>query len=250
MVYTQTSLQAQHIKMNNPRAIYFNDTVSVGYIRGAGLIEVVAQDPKMGSIFYVDPPGARAAGDLRPRSAVPALPPVVGHARRARPQRADDVPAQERDGLRQRRLRRSLQADRGALGRLVCDRQESAGAPHGQLSADRAEGRHHAAAGARVARGAVRSRRLPHALQRHRRADGARAPGALQQPRHARDVGDDAGRDACALPKRPTRSPITCCSSTRRRFPAAASRDHPALPRNSRPRGRRMRKADRCASSI
>ncbi len=53
MVYTQTSLQAQHIRMNNPRAIYFNDTVSVGYIRGAGLIEVVAQDAKMGSIFYV-----------------------------------------------------------------------------------------------------------------------------------------------------------------------------------------------------
>ena len=52
MVYTQTSLQAPHIKMNNPRAVYFNDTVSVGYIRGAGLIEVVAQDPKMGSIFY------------------------------------------------------------------------------------------------------------------------------------------------------------------------------------------------------
>jgi hypothetical protein len=52
MVYTQTSLQAPHIKMTNPRAIYFNDTVSVGYIRGAGLIEVVAQDPKMGSIFY------------------------------------------------------------------------------------------------------------------------------------------------------------------------------------------------------
>jgi hypothetical protein len=52
MVYTQTSLQAQHIKMTNPRAVYFNDTVSVGYIRGAGLIEVVTQDPKMGSIFY------------------------------------------------------------------------------------------------------------------------------------------------------------------------------------------------------
>jgi hypothetical protein len=52
MVYTQTSLQAQHIKMDNPRAIYFNDSVSVGYIRGAGLIEVTAQDPKMGTIFY------------------------------------------------------------------------------------------------------------------------------------------------------------------------------------------------------
>jgi hypothetical protein len=52
LVYTRTSLQAQHISMTNPRAIYFNDTVSVGYIRGAGLIEVTAQDPKMGSIFY------------------------------------------------------------------------------------------------------------------------------------------------------------------------------------------------------
>ena len=52
MVYTQTSLQSQYIKMDNPRAIYFNDRVSVGYIRGAGLIEIVAQDPAMGSIFY------------------------------------------------------------------------------------------------------------------------------------------------------------------------------------------------------
>ena len=53
MVYTQTSLQAQHIKMDNPRAIYFNDAVSVGYVRGAPLIEIVAQDPKMGSVFYL-----------------------------------------------------------------------------------------------------------------------------------------------------------------------------------------------------
>ena len=52
LVYTQTSLQAQHIRMNNPRAIYFNDSVSVGYIRGAGLIEVTAQDPAMGTVFY------------------------------------------------------------------------------------------------------------------------------------------------------------------------------------------------------
>jgi hypothetical protein len=53
MVYTQTSLQAQHIRMDNPRAIYFNDEVSVAYIRGAGLIEVAAQDPKLGTVFYV-----------------------------------------------------------------------------------------------------------------------------------------------------------------------------------------------------
>ena len=63
LVYTHTSLQAQHIKMDNPRAVYFNDTASVGYIRGAGLIEVVAQDPAMGSIFYVihQAPAAQAS---------------------------------------------------------------------------------------------------------------------------------------------------------------------------------------------
>ena len=53
MVYTQTSLQAPHVKMDNPRAIYFNDRVSVAYIHGAPLLEIVAQDPTMGSVFYV-----------------------------------------------------------------------------------------------------------------------------------------------------------------------------------------------------
>ncbi len=63
LVYTQTSLQAQHIKMQNPRAVYFNDAVSVGYIRGAGLIEVTAQDPQMGTVFYVihQAPAAQAS---------------------------------------------------------------------------------------------------------------------------------------------------------------------------------------------
>lgn len=53
LVYTQTSLQAPHITMTNPRAIYFNDHVSVGFIRGSGLLEIVAQDPVLGSVFYV-----------------------------------------------------------------------------------------------------------------------------------------------------------------------------------------------------
>lgn len=53
LVYTQTSQQASHITMTNPRAIYFNDEVSVGYIPGAGMLEIVAQDAALGSIFYV-----------------------------------------------------------------------------------------------------------------------------------------------------------------------------------------------------
>ncbi|HET9702550.1 MAG TPA: hypothetical protein VFP85_00865 [Vicinamibacterales bacterium] len=53
VVYTQTSMQAKHVTRENPRAIYFNDEVAVGFIRGAGLLELVAQDPVLGSVFYV-----------------------------------------------------------------------------------------------------------------------------------------------------------------------------------------------------
>jgi hypothetical protein len=52
MVFSQTSFQASQIRMHNPRALYFADTVAVGYVRGAPVIEVAAQDPKQGVVFY------------------------------------------------------------------------------------------------------------------------------------------------------------------------------------------------------
>jgi hypothetical protein len=52
MVFSQTSFQASQIRMHNPRAVFFTDTVAVGYIRGAKVIEVAAQDPAQGVIFY------------------------------------------------------------------------------------------------------------------------------------------------------------------------------------------------------
>jgi len=52
LVYSPTSFQASKITQQNPRAIYFNDTVAVGWIRGAELLEVTAQDPRHGTIFY------------------------------------------------------------------------------------------------------------------------------------------------------------------------------------------------------
>ena len=61
LVYTQTSMQARHVTMTNPRAVYFNDEASVAFIRGAGLLEIVAQDPVLGSIFYVIHQDAGAA---------------------------------------------------------------------------------------------------------------------------------------------------------------------------------------------
>jgi hypothetical protein len=52
MVFSQTSFQASQIRMNNPRAIYFSDTVAVGYVHGGTILEVAAQDPRQGVVFY------------------------------------------------------------------------------------------------------------------------------------------------------------------------------------------------------
>ncbi len=52
LVFSKTSLQRQEITPQNPRAIYFNDDVYLGYIPGAPLMEVSAADPKLGGVFY------------------------------------------------------------------------------------------------------------------------------------------------------------------------------------------------------
>jgi len=52
LVFSQTSFQAKKINYRNPRAVYFNDTVSVGWVRGGELLEIAAQDPTQGVIFY------------------------------------------------------------------------------------------------------------------------------------------------------------------------------------------------------
>jgi hypothetical protein len=52
LVFSPTSAQADSISFLNPRALYFNDSVAVGWVRGTSVLEVVGQDPKQGSIFY------------------------------------------------------------------------------------------------------------------------------------------------------------------------------------------------------
>ena len=51
-VFSKTSLQAPLIEPRNPRAIYFNDSVAVAWMRG-GVIELASQDPEQGIIFHV-----------------------------------------------------------------------------------------------------------------------------------------------------------------------------------------------------
>jgi hypothetical protein len=52
LVFSKTSFQAPRIGPRMPRALYFNDSVSVGFVRGGDVLEIAAQDPKQGIIFY------------------------------------------------------------------------------------------------------------------------------------------------------------------------------------------------------
>ncbi|MGH9786621.1 MAG: hypothetical protein ACRD88_20820, partial [Terriglobia bacterium] len=45
LVFSETSLQREHITKTNPRALFFNDTVAVGWVNGTDTLEVAAQDP-------------------------------------------------------------------------------------------------------------------------------------------------------------------------------------------------------------
>jgi hypothetical protein len=52
LVFSTTSLQLSLISPGNPRALYFNENVYLGYVPG-GRIEVLALDPELGGIFYI-----------------------------------------------------------------------------------------------------------------------------------------------------------------------------------------------------
>jgi hypothetical protein len=52
LVFSKTSFQADKISPRNPRAIYFNDDVAVGWVRGSPSMEVAAFDPRQGVVFY------------------------------------------------------------------------------------------------------------------------------------------------------------------------------------------------------
>ncbi|MEO8377405.1 MAG: hypothetical protein ABI579_07015 [Candidatus Sumerlaeota bacterium] len=52
LVFSKTSLQRRFITPDNPRAIFFNDDVYVGFIPGAPALEVSAADTRSGGVFY------------------------------------------------------------------------------------------------------------------------------------------------------------------------------------------------------
>jgi hypothetical protein len=52
LVFSQTSFQRRRISETNPRALFFNDRVALGWVRDGELIEVAAQDAREGIVFY------------------------------------------------------------------------------------------------------------------------------------------------------------------------------------------------------
>jgi hypothetical protein len=50
-VFSAASLQGRLIRPSNPRAIFFNDSVTVGWVRG-GFIEIAAHDAERGAVFF------------------------------------------------------------------------------------------------------------------------------------------------------------------------------------------------------
>jgi hypothetical protein len=51
-LFSQNSSQGDLISMKNPRALFFNDAVSVGFVRGGTVLELAADDPRQGVVFY------------------------------------------------------------------------------------------------------------------------------------------------------------------------------------------------------
>jgi hypothetical protein len=52
LVFSKTSFQQSRIGPANPRAIYFNDQLSVGWVRGGDVLEFAAHDATQGTVFY------------------------------------------------------------------------------------------------------------------------------------------------------------------------------------------------------
>jgi len=52
LVFSKTSFQLRRIDPTRPRAIYFNDHTSIGWVQNGDVLEMASTDPQQGVIFY------------------------------------------------------------------------------------------------------------------------------------------------------------------------------------------------------
>lgn len=55
LVFSKTSVNQSLIKPSSPRALYFNDEVTVGWVPHSAAIEITLQDAQKGTVFYTLP---------------------------------------------------------------------------------------------------------------------------------------------------------------------------------------------------
>jgi hypothetical protein len=65
LVFSRGSLQGKRIGEQNPRALFFNDRVALGWVRGGNALEVAAYDDSNGVVFYTLEQHADAAAPLQ-----------------------------------------------------------------------------------------------------------------------------------------------------------------------------------------
>ncbi|MBI4471926.1 MAG: hypothetical protein HY646_04610 [Acidobacteria bacterium] len=52
LVFSKSNFQLDLVSPSRPRALYFNDDVYIGWVRGGTDVELAAIDPKLGPVFY------------------------------------------------------------------------------------------------------------------------------------------------------------------------------------------------------
>ena len=65
LVFSKTGVQRAYTSPRNPRALFFDESVAVGYVPGAPVIELAAHDPQQGVVFYTLDQTADAAVPIR-----------------------------------------------------------------------------------------------------------------------------------------------------------------------------------------
>jgi hypothetical protein len=65
LVFSKTGVQSAYTSPRNPRALFFDESVVVGYVPGAPVIEMAAHDPQQGVVFYTVDQNAAAPRPVR-----------------------------------------------------------------------------------------------------------------------------------------------------------------------------------------
>ena len=85
LLFSKGSLQGRLIGPANPRALFFNDRVALGWVRDGDLLEVAAHDARAGVVFYSLEQRPDGTPGVQARVPVSRLPHDRRHVGRSRP---------------------------------------------------------------------------------------------------------------------------------------------------------------------